>query len=1004
MWKCFLHDNLFEQLKTTEDDPRMRKQKILILISLIFTSNLLTSISQAAAVSDTKGASAEIENVKLDKDSYEATVKYELPKEDKSLLVNSGDLKDIDSKELEKELGKKNVSINEEDKYIEIDLRDNIKKNNKGQFQIKIAKNDLPILFIRDKSKKILASKELSVDNSNDQKPVSESTDTNNSVETEKPDSDSNTSNTNEEQTEQPSDETDKPDKENTDNPDEKAAQYDEPSAEWQQTKYLRLSKGPTLEHKDGKITVPFLYFGDINFVRMQLTLAMAYEKDPKGDGRVDSLTAPNFCLVTAPKGTEVDVDKNFGTDGTHVYTHNFGDGQSGDGKNGSDGTFVTTDMHNMEKSATDKKHFPSMSGPDLIGADSSMLTIPKLYFRLDPKTGFEEQKLVFIQQHKKGKRTYKIEISIVQRFDFYGKVFTDITYKNVGDKEFEEFIGFAFHDLTLTKDFAQIKDEKGINIGDYAPMRSLGNSRGFYMQSDNSESRINFHLDGDNSPSAWATRSTTKSYREFKGFTNAGGGLSFLLGSILQAKFTGNPWKHSVNEQYSDGRYKPGHVPKRLFNAFYYDSDPGDKGFDPGAGKRLGKIHYRNPKDKPEYISESTPLWDSGVTMHTEHQTLEVGDSVQLNYSRSVDINRRNFAPVNNMDQRGTEENPDIIAHGKTDYDLTGSWYDFDSNNVELFVSLDKENFDEAQKIDSYSQKDEEKVGGIPHEWKTSIDLKDKGIGKHTAYVWFKDKEGNVSILSKSTFYIPGQSTNAPQINIVTPESNEDNPYIPSEPHFKISGLWSDKDSRTIKNIRYSIDNGSDKIIDKDIKNSNKGKSYNWAIKNFNTNDIEDIKIHKFNVKITDSDGNEGSDVLYFRKAPGNVEIVAPDNISFGQQVMVGEKTPHLHPAFDEKVEVNDYRQENAKPLDLFLSMSDFESLDYDDLKISHAVYLDENLQSNELFIGKTNDPNDGQKMTATDFTQKIKDRICVVFNYDGDTKPGTFIGQWTWEARDVP
>ncbi|WP_334328331.1 hypothetical protein [Companilactobacillus sp. HBUAS59699] len=967
----------------------MKKQKILLIISILFISNLFTSITQAAINTDT--ASADITDIELNDDYYEATIKYKLPNNDKELLVSSENIKDINSEDLEKELGKKNISINEKEKYIEINLKDNIKK---GQFQIKVLKSDYTILSVNDKKKHNLITKELTVDT--DKQTGQESTDTNNSIETSDNDS---TNNENDESTEAKENS-----EEEIEDPDEKTVQHDEPGEEWQQTKNFRLSQGPTLEHNDGNITVPFLYFGDINFVRMHMTIAKAYEKNPKGDGRIDSITAPNFCMVTAPKGTDLHTDGNFVNDHTHMYTHNFGDGQASDGKSGSDGTFVTTDIHNTELSATDKKHFPSMSGPDIAGADSSMLTIPKLYFRLDPKTGFEEQKLVFFQQHVKKGRTYKIEVSIVQRFDFYGEVFTDINYKNVGNKEFDDFIGFAFHDLTLTKDFAQIKDKKGVNIGDYAPMRSLGNGRGFYMQSDNAESRINFHMNGNNSPWAWATRSITKSYEEFKGYTNAGGGLSFLFGSILQAKFTGNPWKHSVNYQYSDGRYKPGSVPERLFNAFYYDEDPGDKGFDPGAGKRLGKLHYKHPKDKPEYISESTPLWDSGVTMHTEHQTLEVGDSVKLSYSRSVDLNRKNFAPVNNMDQRGTNDDPDIVAHGTHKYDLTGSWYDFDSNDVELFVSLDNDKFEAAEKVNSYSQKDEEKVAGVPHEWNASIDLTDKLLGKHTAYVWFKDKEGNISLISTSTFYIPAESTNAPQISIITPESAEDNPYIPSEPHFNISGIWSDKDSRTIKNIRYSVDNGTDKTIASDIKNPSKGKNQNWNIKDFNTNDIEDIKIHKLTVKILDNDGNEGSAILYFRKAPGNVEIVAPENIDFGQQLMVGEKSPHLHPNFDEKVEVNDYRQENAKPLDLFLSMSEFESIDYDDLKISHAVYLDENLQSDELFIGKTNDPNDGQKMTSTDFTQKIKDRICVVFNYDEHVKPGTFQGQWVWEARDVP
>ncbi|WP_056979773.1 hypothetical protein [Companilactobacillus nodensis] len=955
-----------------------RRKKFILFILLLFISNFFTNAISILAVAD-ETSSADITNIKFDKDHYEAIIHYTLKNNEDSLLISANDFDSINQKALEKELGPKNIRINTKDRNIEV----NLQKNKTGQFKINVLKSDHTILSISDQNKNDLITKELIIEDNLANPPPSSNTEaTGSDIPPATEGIDPNIT---------------------KDTPEEEDLRANEADTAWIRSRNLRISKGPTLKHNDGKITVPFIYFGDYNYAKMNMRIAAAYEQDESGGGRIDSLTAPNFCLVTAPEGTKLEPDSNFSSETTHIFGHNFGDAQMKDGKQGSNGTFVTTDIHNID-TPTDRKHHPSMAGPDKFGTTIGMLRIPQLFYRIDPKTGMEEQKMVFQQRYIKRNRTYGIETSIIQRFDFSGEVFTDINYKNIGDVEFDDFIGFAFHDLTLTKDYGQIKNEKGINIGDYAPMRSLGNNRGFYMQSDNVESRINFHMDLENSPSAWATRTITKSHHEFKGFTNAGGGLSIVFGTILQAKFTGNPWKHSMHDQYHDKRYKPGSVPEKMFNAFYYDSDPGDKGFDPGAGKRLGKLHKKKESDKTKYISENEPLWDSGITMHTEHQTLEVGDSVKLSYSRTVDLNRENFAPVNYLDQRDTDDNPDIINNDTSEYKLSGAWYDFDSNDVDLYVSFDNDNFESAKQIESYNQKDEEKVAGVPHDWETNLDLTDKDPGKHRVYIWFKDKEGNVSIVDKTVIYLPQKATEAPQIKIINPESTETTPFIPNTEIFKVDGIWNDKDSKTIKSIKYSLDNEKELFINTNLKNPGNNNNVKWELSKFNMSKIGDTRIHKLKVTIEDAEKHQGSDILYFKRSPGAFEIVAPEYIDFGQQILAGEDSPHLHPKFDQKVEVNDYRQKTSVPLKVFVKMSEFESVDSKNLKVPHSVYLDDQLKSNDVFLGETQSPNDDNNMTCTDFTKKVKEGICIVFRCDGNAKTGSFTSEWTWIAQDVP
>ncbi|WP_125760870.1 hypothetical protein [Companilactobacillus hulinensis] len=971
----------------------------LVLILLLGLSTLFTNIiySYATTTTETK---AEFTSIKETDNGFTGTIKYNLKSETEVLSINSSDISKFDLDILKKQLGNKNVTLQKNQNNILLNLKEHVDKSLNGEFDFKINKIDSITISITDSKNNFLASKKLDVEA---KLPTMESVLTNNADEKDKSKNNLTDINT-------------------VDETKEKAAAQDDDQDDtnWTQTYNLRLSRGPTLEHASGSKATPFLYFGDFFYARKQMLVKDAYQKDTgRGkDGRFDSLTAPNFATVVQPEGDneelntiddgekgDNDVGKEFITKGRHIYTHNNGDGQHKDNVTGSKGTFVTTDLHNYNH-VTDHKTMPSMMGPDHLGSTVAMLTIPKLFYKLDPQTGFEQQKLIFQQQYVAGKIKYKLEMTIIIKFNRSGEMVTEVSYKNIGDKEFKNFIGFVFHNIAFNRDYVQEYDkDKKIYHGGYVPLRSLGNNRGMYAQSDSVHARVNFHMNLDNEPEAWAARTTTDSSHQFKGYTSSGGILSLVFTGILQAKFTGNPWKHHMNDRYNHTPwYQPGNLPKGMFNSFRTYEDPGDKGHDPGAGKKLGRIYGK--KDFGAYIDENTYLWDAGVTMRTEPTTLEVDDSKTIRYSRTFDIMDEKFAPVIILDQNGTKDKPDNIEAGQTDYKLTGSWYDFDSESGDLFWTMDDENPDKKKKkINTYSQNDKDKTSGVPHDWNETISIQKYKPGLHTVNVWMVDSEGNKSIVQTTTINIAKAPTNEPQIIIANPYSTEASPFAPNGDTINLKGYWTDLNSPTIKEISYSIDDNPENIITTNLSNPNLGKEVNWEIPQVNISHLTDLKLHKIIVNIYDDDGLNGSDILYFQRKEGTCRLTAPTEIDFGKHFLDGKNTSKIHPQFENKLEVDDYRANTGKPMKLTLHINKFINSEYEQMKLNHCVYWEgQQCATNDLPIGVSNNPKDGTWLTKTDFTDLIKQKLSLVFQFDGLPKAGEFNSKWDWILTDAP
>lgn len=463
---------------------------------------------------------------------------------------------------------------------------------------------------------------------------------------------------------------------------------FDPDDQGWIATKNLRVSAGPVLPHKDGTISQPYLYFGDYEQASIRQLIADAYS--PKGKARQNSLTAANFAVLYAEKGSRLEDGLDSPTN--HIYTSHFGDNQSKDigfyplgiedQPHGSPNSFISNNLYNsIEK--TDKWLRPGTSGPDKNGYSYAMAGKPILYYRVDPKTGYEEQKLSFVQKaypvDKNGRENRKLNITINMHFNNSGKIVTKVTFKNIGDRLFNNFSGFSSHDLSLNKDGKEIEkapnpkdferrpsnkekkraEQEKRKIGNYVPMRALGHQRGMYIESGNKEMRTSIFTNHPNGPHAWAARSIGRSYVANKGFMKTPG-----LGPVLETKERYYPWKsgkpksrwfglnHTVFYNSLTDRYDSPFVPEYKFNAFGDQHGFGDKGtaYAEETGHRLGA----------EF--ESEPLWDAGFTMRTAPQDLKPEQTVELEYASQININGKTDIPVIELDHQGTPDDPELI------------------------------------------------------------------------------------------------------------------------------------------------------------------------------------------------------------------------------------------------------------------------------------------------------------------------------------------------------
>lgn len=762
-------------------------------------------------------------------------------------------------------------------------------------------------------------------------------------------------------------------------NQDDDTDQPDTDEITWTRSDSLRISRGPILRHADGTSAVPYIYFGDYTYASANIKVKAAFAKDihdSYAHGRVDSLTAPNSLVITVPRGGSIENGPNSG--GNHIYGNAYGDAHSQDGSLGSKGDFITTDIYNLEV-PSDKLSKPSVAGPGILDKKYSMSESPIFSYRVDPETGFEQQRMIFYQQVKRNKDLYEVEVKIVQKFEKNGRVVTEITYTNVGDKPIQRFMGFAFKDFSLTKDFKEIRDNKGKKVGDFIPIRALGNGRGIYLQSGIIESRYNLFTNLPNGPSSWAGRSISKAHDQQKGYESG------FLGIGSSSKF---PWAPGEGD-ISNGHYKSPDLPKGLKNSFSDMNDLGDAGLNLNAGARLGGV------------KETEKFWDSGFDMHTKQQTLEKEKSVVMNYASQIDIVGAKFAPAIELDQKGTEAVPDIIQSGAENYRITGTWYDFDSTNAELYYTVDLDDTHHGKLIKSLSQSEQNSKAGKPQEWSNSISIADLEEGIHYLRVWVKDSDGNLSEVAQTVINITAPPNLVPTIDILSPESSEGNPYNPTTNSLSITGTWSDADSKTMKSATYKVDDDDEVVLYENFDNEKPGSTYFWELPELSISKYNDLKLHQIKFTLTDDEGNSDSKSFYFKHQDGSFQLVAPHSIDFGTEHLFGENTKKIKPEIDGSLQVHDFRSKNQSPLKVTLSVDDFINEDDTNCTLDHRVYWkNQRRVEQELFIAETPAASSENWLTTTNLTDLVKENIKLDFKGNETTTSGTYTSNWTWKT----
>ncbi|MQS88772.1 hypothetical protein [Companilactobacillus mishanensis] len=913
------------------------------------------SSSRIVSIADDTPAyeKADFSEISNDENILKIKVKYLVSTDKPTLIISSPQIQNIDLAKLETEIGKDKVDFDDKNKKIKLSLEDHMETTGEGSFTIQTKNQNELDLSIENINNDILTTQKFNkIEKPN---PDNSNEDIQNEITEEKPtDVESNN-------------ETRISDEEN------------DPNSGWNRSNNMMLSPGKTVTLDDGSKATPFLYFGDFHYAykhrkvrdsvggRPWFPGLLGIGAYPIGQGHKNNVTAPNSALSVVPsKGSntsDLESSKN------QLYTTSHGDGQTKGKARGSQGTFVTTDLLNQKLPSADPLK-PHIAGPDVdsisnqgglqnIGMDKSSV---KLYFRIDPRTNLQEQRLVFDQAYD----NKRVRIRITQSFQSDNTVNTNIEYKNVGNDELDSFTGFAFKDIQLYKNM-KVTSAKG-----NAKIRSLGNKEGIYLANKSFSARFEMFLnEGENEPYAWAGRTTWKTYKN--NFIN------------LNTPPTGFPWSKGTDAL------------KGYYQSFSDLEDTGDKGIEPGAGKQW--VNGR---------------WDAGLAMHTKNQKLKRNQSVYMNYRTLLEM-PPHVIPGIELHQVGSEENPDVIQPDDKSYMLSGSWYDYTKTRVEILGTLDDANTKEATRLLSGTQSEEEKTDGVSHGWEYDMPLDGVSPGKHTIRVWARNSDGKISEVKKVVILVPKSASDIPQIQIASPAANtsEDDPYNPIHQEFDLKGGWSDSHCDFV-NITYRIGDGEEKVLYEKYKNPTPGRIMPWYLKNFQIDEFNDLDMHELTFTITCESGKSNSDTLYFQHKEGSYQFITPNTIDFGLHNLAPTKSIRSQPQLAGKLKVLDYRSQESSSLKVFLNVNKFLKEEPDTDDDEKAVTQPESLESSfywhdtYLQINKETQisgeilPDESVWLKTTDLTREFEKSFALFLKANKNQGNGNYVSTWTWTATD--
>ncbi|WP_125762149.1 hypothetical protein [Companilactobacillus hulinensis] len=311
-----------------------------------------------------------------------------------------------------------------------------------------------------------------------------------------------------------------------------------------------------------------------------------------------------------------------------------------------------------------------------------------------------------------------------------------------------------------------------------------------------------------------------------------------------------------------------------------------------------------------------------------------------------NVDVSNKPVLKINNL---GTT---DSSVKTGTSYEVTGSWYDYDSQNVQLYYGLDDSNSDNAKKLVNYTQSQKDSNNFVAHQIDEKINLNGQ-TGVHTIYFWIKDAEGHWSDVSSSDINISSSTTvvavksrmmmarsltasstistsgykvSALLVNGSTATANTttaDNPYMSKSSSFKLNfNVVTPKYPDDFVAVYYSTDEQSQQY-NSALGSGMSHEMYNPV--NIDTSEYTDNTLHHVTVVIRriqdqanlkpDPDGPIlASDTFYFRTGY-SLAVEPPTNIDFGSYMPGSSSSTLLNANLDgSKLTVVDGRLTDTK------------------------------------------------------------------------------------------
>lgn len=998
----------------------------IFLFGLIGLIIIAITTHQSPTIATDNSPNNKIEFLEVEKTNQKTSVKikYHLSAKQPILIINCPQINNLDTDKLKKDIGADNVGLNSDEQNVYLNLKNHISPQSSGELNLEILSKAPTVLQFKDIGNNKLAEKAINPEktkvtdtSSNNTEPdedtpneqeSNQSTNPEDETANEEPvketatDSETVTDISKREDPDSDNPEDSKPDDEDSEIEDDQVLNDDEEDVNsgWNQSDRLGISTGKPVETLDPdsgekKIAYPVIYFGALNYaLGGGIKISDSLSTDRSGHGRKNNITAANSAIIlTKPDGDPNDIQRDTdyndkkATQRNRWYTSTYGDGLMTYDKSiidndnqkqtefGSQRNFTTTNLNYYAERGlpgVNSVKRPDLFGPGNIdknkkkmGMDTSSF---KFYWKKDPVTTLTEQRIVFKQSHSKK----SIKISTTQRFGLDGSIIITTEFKNVGKERIPEFTGYTFRDVTFMKDHRyETRESKNV-------LRSLGDNRGVYATRQSHNGSIEFHLTNfEDSPYAWSARGTKSSYFQ----------------SSNEHSFPFNTRSKEIFGK-SDS-----------FNDIY---DKGDNGRDPGLGKAF---------------AGKGVSWESGISMHTENQSLGVGKTVSMTYSTSVVPISSD--PMIDVHQKGTVKDPIMVDPSKK-LKLNGSWFYLGSTRISINCLVDAKETDPEKlkhqimepinKIADYRQSDYEQSKGIRKPWKHEIDISNLSAGIHTIYFAAKDEVGKTktSPIKKVVIKIPRHATKKPQIEIDSPveSSSKDDPFDPEyNDGLNLKGSWSDADSKNV-DLTYQLDDGQEMPIGENKTHKNiLGVPMPWHINNLSIMHINDVKVHKIDIKI--NDGNDTViETFYFQKRNGAPILEVPANINFGSNHIIPNKDQVVTADVSGPLRVNDFRGVSNKALKISLQVKHFNQSTFDEdsgkdntKTLTSSLSLDgQKIPFNTpVQIGPDLYTEDGVWKKTTVLSHKINDKIKLKIHGNNHDSNGDFSSQWFWTASDT-